>query len=65
MTWHVEIVAFDGRRVEHTIGPYASERLAERADAGLNRQLDHGRFFTRIVSRAGCREVVQPRKAKP
>ena len=29
---------------------YATERLADKADSGLNRNLDHAKYFTRVVS---------------
>ncbi len=32
-----------------TLGPYASATLADKADDGVNRNLNHDRFFTRIV----------------
>lgn len=57
MSHSVQIIAYSNgtkdepvEHVEHTLGPYDSERTAERAEDGVNRNLDHGRFYTRIVS---------------
>lgn len=36
-----------GEREEKRLGPYSSERIASKADAGVNRNLNHERFFTR------------------
>jgi hypothetical protein len=38
-------------RVEKELGPYSSEQLAEKADMGANRNLNHERFFTRTIQR--------------
>ncbi len=45
--WRVEVVTFDGEVVKTLL--YENERLAEKGDAGMNRNLDHGRFYTRIM----------------
>ena len=53
MKWYVHIIESlpSGKeRVEKKLGPYESERLADKADMGVNRNLNHERFFTRIVS---------------
>ena len=47
--WFVEIVARGTGDLEHRIGPFASDRLAYKADAGVVRNLDHARFYTRVV----------------
>lgn len=57
MQYYIEIVEYPTKeladdeefQIERRLGPYSSERLADRADNGINRQLDHERFFTRIV----------------
>ena len=54
MKWYVKIIESlpDGKeRVEKSLGPYASEHLADKADMGVNRNLNHERFFTRIESK--------------
>lgn len=38
-------------REEKRLGPYSSERLAEKADAGVNRNLNHEKFYTNIIER--------------
>lgn len=45
----IEIVEATTGKVEKKLGPFASERLRDRADAGLTRQLDHERFYTRFA----------------
>lgn len=45
----IEIVEAATGKVERRLGPYASEHLRDRADAGLTRQLDHERFYTRFA----------------
>jgi hypothetical protein len=49
MEWFVEIVEHSTDKVEKRI-PCQSERSAESTDSGVNRNLDHEKFFTRIVS---------------
>lgn len=48
MKWFVEIIEYKTDSVVHRI-ECASERLAEKCDAGANRNLDHANFYTRIV----------------
>lgn len=45
---YVEIVEYVTDRVEKRMGPM-SDRKAERVDNGANINLDHERFYTRIV----------------
>jgi hypothetical protein len=47
--WYVEIVEMATAKIEHAIGPMASLRGAERTERGANINLNHERFFTRIV----------------
>jgi hypothetical protein len=48
--WWVEVVphAKDGRT--HRMGPFASERTAERCESGVERNLNHEQFYTRVTS---------------
>lgn len=46
----IEIVEHATDKVERKLGPYASESLRDRADAGLQQNLDHERFFTRFAT---------------
>lgn len=49
MTEHyVDIIEHDVEKVFKSLGPYDSEHQAEKADRGLNFQIDHGRFYTQI-----------------
>lgn len=45
----IEVVDGVTDEVVKTLGPFASARLRDKADAGLTRQLDHQRFFTRFA----------------
>lgn len=45
----IEIVEYTTSKVEKKLGPYASVRLRDKADDGVNRNLDHNRFYTRFV----------------
>lgn len=44
----IEIVESATNKVVKKLGPYTSERLRDRADDGVNRQLNHERFYTRF-----------------
>jgi len=48
--WFVEIWSYEPDRIEKTLGPYVSERMAARAAMGANRNLDHERFYTKLRS---------------
>jgi hypothetical protein len=54
----VEIVRREDDKVERTLA-YDSDRLADRAEQGVWRNLDHDRYYTRIVpgSAAGGTET--------
>jgi hypothetical protein len=44
----LEIVDSGSDRVEKKLGPYSSRRTAEKAEAGVCRNLDTERFYTRV-----------------
>lgn len=46
--WFVDVWRYDGGSVAKTLGPFRSEHVAARAAGGVNRNLDHGRFFTKM-----------------
>lgn len=46
--WFVEVVADDTGKVEKRMGPHAYKK-AEKIESGLERNLDHNRYSTRIV----------------
>lgn len=46
--WYVEIVSFEGE-VATRMGPFASERSAERCESGAMRNLNHERYYTRVL----------------
>lgn len=48
-TWRVEVVEFATEAVVKSID-CASERSADKVDRGVNINLNHERFFTRVVS---------------
>lgn len=50
--WWVEIAPIrkGGGGEVRRMGPFASERTAERCESGVMINMDHGRFYTRIAS---------------
>lgn len=53
MKYKIEIVRFEDEGVEHTIPVTGGERRADKVDAGLQRQINHEKYFTRIVEEPG------------
>lgn len=53
-THFVEIVRYENEEVIERRGPF-SERRADKIDDGLNINLNHEEFFTRIVNDASLR----------
>lgn len=49
--WYVEIVGADDV-VDRSIGPFPSERGAERCERGVSINLDHERYSTRVVEKS-------------
>jgi hypothetical protein len=54
MEWWIHIRSYGTEAVAHKVGPYTSYRQADKADNGLNRNLDHDRFYTEIIEPLGC-----------
>lgn len=48
MDYYVEVVEYGTDKVVKQLGPM-SERKADRVDDGLNINLDHDKYYTRIV----------------
>lgn len=48
MTYYIEIVSYETGDVARRMGPYA-ERKADKVDAGININLNHERFYTRLT----------------
>ncbi|MCK5132382.1 MAG: hypothetical protein KAR40_09565 [Candidatus Sabulitectum sp.] len=49
MSWYVEIVSYgDQGNTIKRLGPYYSERQAERVDRGANINLNHEKYYTTI-----------------
>ena len=48
----VEIIEIATRKPEKTLGPYDTRRVAGRAEDGVNRNLDHKRFFTHVTEKS-------------
>ena len=48
-TWKVQVIAYDTDEVIKEIA-VPTERQADRVDDGLNINLDHEKYFTRVVS---------------
>ncbi len=51
--WHVHVVEYETEKSVKLL-EYESERTADKADAGLTRQLNHERFFTVIYHVDEC-----------
>lgn len=49
MKWWVELVESPGDVVVKRLGPFPSERMAEKCERGVNINLNHERFYTRTV----------------
>lgn len=47
--YRVEVVEYETGDVVKTLDGGTSERRADRIDSGLNHNLDHERFYTRIM----------------
>lgn len=48
----IEVVEYDGEKVVHTVDvSERNESSIDRIDRGMNVNLDHTRFFTRVVER--------------
>ena len=60
---YVDVIAFKGEERIRRMGPFTSERAADRVDRGVNINLDHDLYFTRIdsiyVSEAGVASAVK------
>jgi hypothetical protein len=53
VTWEWFVVLhrlFDDAE-EHRLGPFASEAVADKADAALGQTIDHKQFYTRVHKR--------------
>lgn len=44
--WYVEIVETATNKVEKQLGPYETENLADKAESGVSRNLDHEKYHT-------------------
>ena len=51
MKYVVQVISYDDQKVVKEFAPETNERQAERLDRGVNINLDHERFFTRIDER--------------
>ena len=51
VNYYVQVREIVGDKLEREIGPYASLRLAEKAEDGVLRQLNHERYFTDVEAR--------------
>ena len=48
MNYYIEIRSAKGELVKR-LGPYPTERAAERAERGVNINLNHGEYYTVVV----------------
>jgi hypothetical protein len=49
MEWWIHIMSYRNDMVKHKIGPFTSARQAEKADTGLNRNLNHDAYYTQVI----------------
>jgi hypothetical protein len=49
--WFVVMYRVKGDFEEHRLGPFASEDIADRADAKLIVNMDRAHFYTRVMKR--------------
>lgn len=47
--WFVEVVCVDGDEVVRRLGPFTSERQADKCERGLEINLNHEKYFVRVV----------------
>jgi hypothetical protein len=48
--YFVEIRLYETDEVEKTLGPFPNERMADKADRGLNINLNHDLYYTLVSS---------------
>jgi uncharacterized FlaG/YvyC family protein len=51
MKFVIQVREFNTDTLVREIGPYQSLRLAEKAEDGLTRQLDHDRFYSDVIEK--------------
>lgn len=44
--WYVEIIETATKKIERKLGPYESESLADKAEMGVSRNLNHAKYHT-------------------
>lgn len=50
MSWFVDILSYEDDTRIRRLGPFPSMHLADKADDGVNRNLNHEMFYTEIVN---------------
>ena len=48
-SYYVRIISYETDEITHQIGPISYLRKAEKAEAGLNRNLNHDDYYTDLV----------------
>ena len=51
MGWVIEVVEFDTEEVIHTVECRGGKHMAEKADDGMQHNLNHEKYYTRIVEK--------------
>ena len=46
--YYVDIIEYETEETVKSLGPYPTDRMAEKADRGLGYQLDHSRFYSQL-----------------
>lgn len=49
MDHYVQVIEIETGNKIKELGPYKSERMAEKAEDGVNRNLNHHKFFTWVI----------------
>ena len=49
----VEVVSYESDEVIRRIGPYASERAADKAENGVMANMNHDAYYTRVAEDGG------------
>jgi len=49
MDYYIEVISFDSGMVEKQLGPYTSERMADKAMSGVDRNLNHELFYSQVI----------------
>ena len=46
--WYVDVIKYDGDQRVKRLGPYSTERMADKADRGVSINLNHDEYWTKV-----------------